>query len=394
MSMVLALCNRVAATAGRTTTEGRILDSLKLFEADSTLGGKMGRYRINANTSAHDVVRGIADDTPFVDVRDRYLKHPETQSKLMALPRMETLMVQPLANSMRKFLGARLQCGTRVERIEVSKTGYSTFDTEDRLLARSQNLLLCCGAREAPLDELEAFTNCWEGSGKFLLRESVDDLPSAAGPVVIVGASHSAFSCAWRLLHDPLFAEYVVDREIFILQRRERIKLRCTQAFAARHRVEYDAVQDVCPYSGMVYRNGGLRKDAKKLYLKIRDGRESRVKLVTMNNLDEHRDLLKSAGLILQATGFLPAIPQIVRDGNELSMGKPSQYGELRDLASDQILPGLFGMGLGLNILPDGNPRGEASFSGGIHGFQSYPLSIAPGLIERLVLRTNEETLH
>jgi len=37
----------------------------------------------------------------------------------------------------------------------------------------------------------------------------------------------------------------------------------------------------------------------------------------------------------------------------------------------------LFGMGLGFNILPDGEPRGEPSFNGGIHGFQSYPLSIA-----------------
>jgi len=43
------------------------------------------------------------------------------------------------------------------------------------------------------------------------------------------------------------------------------------------------------------------------------------------------------------------------------------------------------GMGLGLNILPPGAPRGEPSFDGGIHGFQSYPLSIATRVIYRML---------
>jgi hypothetical protein len=44
------------------------------------------------------------------------------------------------------------------------------------------------------------------------------------------------------------------------------------------------------------------------------------------------------------------------------------------------------GMGLGLNILPAGEPRGEQSFNGGIHGFQSYPLAIAPRIIDNLLV--------
>ena len=41
-------------------------------------------------------------------------------------------------------------------------------------------------------------------------------------------------------------------------------------------------------------------------------------------------------------------------------------------------------MGLGFNILPPGAGYGEASFNGGLHGFQSYPLTIAPRLIEKI----------
>jgi len=43
------------------------------------------------------------------------------------------------------------------------------------------------------------------------------------------------------------------------------------------------------------------------------------------------------------------------------------------------------GMGLGLNILPEEEPRGEQRFNGGIHGFQSYPLAIAPRIIDNLL---------
>ena len=394
MSLVLALCNRVARANGDAAPERQILDSLRVLEGGAGPGGKMGLYRINANTSAHDVVRGIADGTPFCEVRDRYLEHSQTQSKLIPLARVEALMVQPLAQAMREFLGERLRCNARVARIEIDDGLFHSFTRDDRLLARSRSLLLCCGAREETLPELRPLQSRWEGSGQFLLRDHLDGLPDGDGPVVIVGASHSAFSCAWRLLHDPLFEKYAGDRDIVILQRRARIKIRCTPDFAARHAIEYDPERDVCPYSGMVYRNGGLRKDAKKLFLQIRDGREKRVRLAAMTNLAEHRDLLDRAGLILQATGFVADLPDIRRGGVALEVGNPSQHGELHDLQSDLRVPGLFGMGLGLNILPQGSPRGEASFNGGIHGFQSYPLSIAPGLIDRLVETMAMETRH
>jgi hypothetical protein len=201
----------------------------------------------------------------------------------------------------------------------------------------------------------------------------------------VIGASHSACSCVWRLLYDPFFDGFASGREILMLQRRERIKLRCTPEFASEHHIEYDAETDICPTTGLVFRNGGLRKDAKTLYLKIRDGQENRVRLVQMNGLAEQQQLLEQAGLILQATGFGSRLPVVERQGSTIRVGNPTIDGELRDLDSNATVPGLFGMGLGLNILPPGPPRGEPSFAGGIHGFQSYPLSIAPRIINRML---------
>jgi hypothetical protein len=385
MSLVLALCNRVAAAQDEALREQHMLDGLMIFEAGSKPGGEMGHYHVNANTSAHDVVRGIGDGTPFVAVRDLYLEHPQTQSELIPLRRINTLMVEPLAQAMDEFLGQRLQCDTRVARIEINDGGFASYDSENRLLTRSKNLLFCCGAAETPLAELRPYRARWEGSAKFLLRDQLDGLAEGKRPIVVVGASHSAFSCVWRLLYDPLFAGFASGREILVLQRRERIKLRCTPAFANEHRIDYDPETDVCPSTGLVFRNGGLRKDAKTLYLKIRDGQEDRVKLVQMNGLAEQQHLLEQAGLILQATGFVSKLPIVERQGSAIRIGNPSSDGELRDLDSEAKLPGLFGMGLGMNILPPGVPHGEPSFDGGVHGFQSYPLSIAPRIIDRIL---------
>ncbi|MCP4873975.1 MAG: hypothetical protein GY896_00695 [Gammaproteobacteria bacterium] len=146
-----------------------------------------------------------------------------------------------------------------------------------------------------------------------------------------------------------------------------------------------DPQADVCPHTGVVFFNGGLRKDARALYLSIRDGHESRVELLQMEQLDEQLELLERAGLILQAIGFAPNLPRLERAGEQVNVGNPGKCGELCDLDSGQLIPGLFGMGLGYNILPDREPGGEPSFNGGIHGFQSYPLVVAPRIIEALM---------
>ncbi len=385
MGLVLALCNRIAAAEGKAVQEQRVLDALQIFEASGSPGGKMGHYRVNANTSAHDVVQGIKDGTPFVGVRDDYLQHPQTQSELIPLPRIQTLMVEPLVQAMGEFLGERLHCRVDIARIEINENGIASYDRENHLGALSANILFCCGAIETPLPELSPLQDRWEGSMQFLKRDNLDGLQDTNDPIVIVGASHSAFSCAWRLLFDPLFSEFARERDIVILQRRERIKLRCSTGFATEHQIDYDPETDVCPRTGLVFFNGGLRKDAKFLYLDIRDGVENRVRIVEMDQLVEQQDLLNQAGLVLQATGFDARLPPIVKQGAPVRVGNPTRNGELRNLDDGEIIAGLFGMGLGLNILPAGEPRGEQSFNGGIHGFQSYPLAIAPRIIDKIL---------
>ena len=385
IGLVLALCNRIAAAGDGDCAEQRLLEDSVFFEAAARPGGQMGAYRINANTSSHDVVQGIDDGTPFAAVRDAYVAHPETQERLIALPRIGALLVEPLVDALIEFLGPRLRVQTPVARIDITGGEFTSYDADDKPLARSRQLVFCCGGEDVILPELEAFADRWEGSARFLRRDDLEGLPAGPGPVVIVGGSHSAFSCAWRLLHDPLFANFARGREIVILHRRETFKLRCTPEFAREHRIEFDPARDLCPQTGIVFFNAGLRKDAKLLYLDIRDGRETRVRLQPMEDLSGQGELLAGTGLILQGTGFAHRLPRVARDGKPLRLGDPTRDGRLRDLDRGEIVPDCYGMGLGFNILPERRPAGEPSFNGGVHGFQSYPLSIAPPIIGYLL---------
>ena len=386
MCLILALANRIAQSPSRRANV--LFNQLVMFEAASKAGGLMGHYQINANTNSPDVVEGIHRDSVFHKIREQYLSEPETTNPLIKLSRIETLMIQPLAALLKETLGSRLRLSCPVSRVNLDKNGFHTYDSQGRLLGLSENLVFCCGGQESLLPILSSYRHKTVMSDDFLLRKKVDDLELPAGPVVIIGASHSAFSCIWRLLNDPLFEDFR-GREIIMLQRRQHIKIRCTPEFAAEYRIPYDDVKDVGKAKGLVYAHAGLRKDAKWLYLNIRDGHEKRVKVKQIQNLENELDVIKEAGLILQATGSKANLPDFQINNEVTSVGQPTKTCELTREGNQQIIPGLFGYGLGFNIVPEGRAGGEDSFTGGIHGFQSYQQFLSPIVIEKILNRVN-----
>ncbi|MDH3218413.1 MAG: hypothetical protein OEO19_02675 [Gammaproteobacteria bacterium] len=77
-----------------------------------------------------------------------------------------------------------------------------------------------------------------------------------------------------------------------------------------------------------------------------------------------------------------------------IQVDKPTRHGDLHDLERKQINDGLYGMGPGWNNLPAGRDRGAASFHGGIRGFQSCPLAVAPQIIDQLVKSGTMEAIN
>lgn len=386
LSFIIALLNKIS-TASEVQRAGfqALFDSLIALEAAENSGGVLEQYQINANTDADEIVSCLQDGTPFTALRDFYLQQPETQQALISLPRVGELMLRPVANIIARLLGDRLVWNARVKRIVGSENGFESFDQHGQLLARSEKLVLCCGGREVMLAELSQWDHKTVLAGKLLRQKTATNLPNQSGDIVIVGSSHSGFSCAWRLLNDPVLCTYAEGRKIIILQRNPLVKLRCTPEFARQHQLAFDPADDVCPESGLVYRNAGLRKDAKSLYLKIKYGEEQRVQLHPIKQLSDAEGLFDQAAVIIQCTGFRANLPDIEINGISNTIKEKSRRGELREIESDAVIPGMYGFGLGIQIIPEGKYRGEKSFSGSSDGVLPYPHAIAPVIIDQLM---------
>ena len=390
MGILVALHNAIAKNTGQVKQACQQLLANSLWiDAGDAPGGILGSYRINANTHATDAVAAIADNTPLARLRDEYLKIPEVANVLIALPRLDEILIKPMAAEIASLLGDNLLCNRRVSRISDQQGRFSSYDDSGQLIACSENLILCSGGKEKIIDELVPWRDKVEFGGDFMRRINLAGLPESNKPVVITSASHSGFSCAWRLLNDPLFVEFAKDRDIVILQRRHQIKLRCRREMAIEYGLNWDEERDVCSKTGRIFANGGLRKDAKYLYLDIRDGKEKRVRLEKIEQIGDVSSLLDGASLIIQCAGFVADPPEIEIDGRKREIESFSDNGLVVDAQSGQTIPGLFACGLGMHNLPD-NFHGEKSFNGSINGLQSYPLIIAPGIIQQLISTRQE----
>jgi hypothetical protein len=95
--------------------------------------------------------------------------------------------------------------------------------------------------------------------------------------------------------------------------------------------------------------------------------------------------LLDDAALVVQCTGFRANLPKISLNGVTQKVRQRSNFGELSDIKSGRSIPNLFGFGLGIQIIPEGDYRGEKSFNGSSDGVLPYPNAVAPVIIDQLI---------
>ena len=386
LCFVIARVNKVKQAQGPKKLKYQaLLDSLIAIEGNHQSGGVLDSYQINANTDADEIVSCLLDETPFSDLRDYYLQQPEAHQPLITLPKVGKLMLKPITNIITSLLGDNLLLDTKVTHVEISKNECKSYGSNNQLLVRSRKMVLCCGGREDLLKELLPWQQKTVLTGPFLQTKDASLLPHQQGNILIVGSSHSSFSAAWRLLNDPVLSAYAKGRDIIMLQRNPLVKLRCTPKFAHQNQLPFDAIDDVCPVSGLVYRNAGLRKDAKALYIQIKKGTEKRVRLEPTAAISDAKHLLDDAALIVQCTGFRANLPKIILNGVTQKVRQRSSFGELSDIKSGAAIPNLFGFGLGIQIIPEGDYRGENSFNGSSDGVLPYPNAVAPVIIDQLI---------
>ncbi len=369
----------LAAAAGGGDLD-RLLDGgLALLDAgppDRFGAGRLGHYRVPSDTRARVFVESVAtvlkgpsevdgsrllagcdhDEPVPLDLAARLLAHAGRclreallRRGARALPRARVSAFEAGAGGLRLHLAA----GSTVdaERVVFATGGRPWTPPElprgDRLTLHADALLRPAGAR------------------RVLRRLAGYPVPRA----VVVGGSHSAFAAAGRLLRLPLCwpAGGIVVAH--------RSPVRVTYPDAARARADGVAVReaDVCPATGVVYRFGGLRAGAARLYRRVRDGAEPRVRLL---RLPDGWDWL-DAPVVVAATGYAPSTPPL--------LGAPATYwdGEGRlCLPGGGTVPGGYGLGLGTGRRRDPGTGGEPSYRGAIDGVWFYQHVVAPRLLE------------
>ena len=199
---------------------------------------------------------------------------------------------------------------------------------------------------------------------------------TSENPIVIIGGSHSAWSCACSILR--LSNSLSIGEDSIVLLHRSPIKLYfASEENAQRCHYSYDKKNDVCPVTGRVFRYGGLRGKSKSLAENtVLKKIEKRIKTVCLGDTsaDEIAMFLSTSSKIIVATGYAANIPKVFNRRGEMVCLK-KQNGQLIVnengqclLENGTCLPQLYAFGLGSGLFVNTAVGGEKSIKGRADG--------------------------
>lgn len=157
--------------------------------------------------------------------------------------------------------------------------------------------------------------------------------------IVIVGGSHSAFSCAWLMLKKLEQFNNPSEQTTYsiIILHRSFIKV----FYSTKREADSDNYSDIGQINkitGQIHPFEGLRGDAKGLYKDIRSGKESRVRLIQIKqgaNQSLQKKLFDESPVIIWATGYSTnSIPIFDDDNNRIDISLNKGQMELDESAN------------------------------------------------------------
>jgi hypothetical protein len=216
------------------------------------------------------------------------------------------------------------------------------------------------------------------------LRRAIADRRSA----VVIGGSHSAWSAAWMLVHDPDLRDADGRPPKVTVLHRSPLRFffwNIQRARAAGYAV--DETRDVCARTGMVHRHGGLRTDAHALaWAATSDEGRGPVRAIAL--VDDPRSraaaerALDEAGAVITGVGYEPKLPTLRwPDGSPLRLASDdngAQVTEQAQLVSAEgtVLPELLALGLGAGQPAWGQLAGEPSYAGRLDSVALYQAEV------------------
>ena len=388
-----------------------------ILEQGDALGtGALGHYPVSANTRGVTFLRCLETAQPHA-VFDPVRTDPSTVwlgrldhgfPPLPIVGRHLEAMGQAVASLVESTPGCAVVTRHAVREVRLLAGGgvavwADPLDGGPALITTADHAVIAMGGMpRAALDQLELLPGLQLTAYRDKLCHAealLDDrigLPKAllraianTREVVVVGGSHSAWSAAWMLIHDPgLHDADGRPPRVTVLH---RSPLRFHFADAARARAAgypFDETLDVCPHTGVVNRHGGLRSDARSLAWAVTHGGQSDVPLRTLALVDEPGSrvaverALGAAGAIIAGVGYRPKLPRLRRpDGGPLRLAADDAGGHVSEQAQlvsaeGTVLPELIAFGLGSGLSATGGLAGEPSYTGRLDAVRLYQAEV------------------
>jgi hypothetical protein len=394
-------------------------------QGESLAAGSIGHYRITGNTPAVSFVRwlgepgsrelfgSVADDPATEALLRRGFRYPQLRIVGSYLERLGAALQQTLESH--EACTVALRTAVRSVRLlaggGVRVTAEPTGDPSGVFSVTAERAVIAMGGCEPPglkaLALLPGLTLAGYGDKLCHASALIDDrigLPPhlveavrETRSAVVVGGSHSAWSVAWVLLHDPVFRGSGGEPpRVTVLHRRPLLFFYTTVPKAKAAGYVFDDVLDVCPSSGHVYRFGGLRSpDPRALALAAVGPGSRKPPVRAVHLVDEPevrtdaRRALDEAGLVVAAVGYQARLPELAwEDGRRLEPAR-SDTGVVVTpeaalvTAQGTVVPELLVYGLGAGLAADSGLACEPSYTGRFDGVRLYQNEVG-----RIVLRS------
>lgn len=376
--------------------------------------GRLGGYLVRSDTRARVFAECAAPALGGRDTPDGLLARCESDE-----PVPLRLAAALLAAAGRRVLRrvradprAAVRSGTEVTGLRAGPDGV-TLRVAGQPPIRADRVVLTVGGRPWTPPDLPAGGRLVLHSDQVLredgYRRALAQLAGAVPRVTVVGGSHSAFAVAGLLLRAPVrWAPGAIT-----VAHRSPVLVTYPDGAAARAEGLQFGADQVCPATGMVHRFGGLRADAAGLYQRVRRGTESRVRLVRVPaGWDWFADVARDDPVVVAATGYASAATGLLDcgarggcgalgddgalgdgrglgDGGGLGDGRARRdgggawwdgEGRLRTACGD-LVPQVFGLGLGTRRPRGPRTGGEPAFQGAIDGVWFYQNVVAPEVL-------------
>ncbi|WP_377863507.1 hypothetical protein [Bacillus sp. R86525] len=299
-----------------------------IIEKGNSIGpGSFEDYDITTSSNGASMLKNTSYKGAFNQIRNNEKinriinsNHPvEARDLSSALIEIGNMIVNKLSKE-------SILYNTNVVKVEInSSTGPNNIITSEGNVIRANHILLATGRTE----RLHPSLNKWKEKVMFsgnaislnkqeYLKNKLIELNGKS--IVIPGCSHSTMSVLKVILklikQLQLKSDSFIVPKIYVLQRSLAKLMYTSEEEATKNQVEgreqlYNPKSDICPDTGIIFRDSGLRHISKEIYCDLWSNKISNAEIIRIQEILDASNLFDEAGLIIQALGYYGNPPEV-----------------------------------------------------------------------------------